>query len=287
MNLTQNLVDKNLMMTAIEKSLAMILFTPEGTVLWANENFGKAMGYSIHEVVGIHHRSFCFPELANSKEYELFWGDLRKGIPFHNKVHRKTKAGETIWLEAFYTPVLDENGKTQAVVKIATDVTTAHTILHNSTNEFIAVVQEMTASTNEVYFASQTITADMEILNKESEVVKGNIKQIETIVTYVKQIATQSNLLGLNASIEASRVGQHGLGFAVVAKEIRKMAETSKKSADDITNQLNEIIQSVAIMMEKVEAVTNKIENNTNSIEELKKAYEHIAKTADELSKTI
>ncbi|WP_371747624.1 methyl-accepting chemotaxis protein [Terribacillus sp. DMT04] len=124
----------------------------------------------------------------------------------------------------------------------------------------------------------------MDKLIGEFQVVKENIDKIKNISDTVKGIADQSNLLGLNASIEAARAGEHGRGFTVVASEVRKMADTSKHSVEDISNQLNQITKSVAVMSEMVNKVMNSIEKNYGSIGELKGSYERIAATAERLS---
>lgn len=280
-------VDQHIMFTAMEQSLAMIAFDPQGKVLWANNNFANLMGYTTEALPDMHHRQFCLKQFISSQEYIDFWNNLRNGKAFHDKVQRITKDGRVLWLEAFYTPVLNAEGHVQNVVKVATDVTDLQNILQNSTAEFISVVKEMTANTNEVHRASQTIVNDIEILNKESEIVKTNVEKIRSIVSLVKEIADQSHLLGLNATIEAARAGEYGNGFGVVANEVRKLAETSKHSANDISNQLTEILKSISVMMEMMKKVTGKIGNNTESIDELKKAYEHISRTAEKLSEII
>ncbi|KHD84145.1 PAS domain-containing protein [Bacillus ginsengihumi] len=286
MNVEQK-IDEKAMFTAIEDSFAMILFDPYGKILWANDKFTNVLGYDVTELVQMHHRQLCLPEFVNSNGYKEFWDHLRAGKPFHDKVQRMRKDKHILWLEAFYTPVFDENKQVQSVVKIAMDITDRQNLLENSTNEFIAVVEEMTAATNEVHQASESIVESISVLNKQSEIVKMDVENIQSVISYVKEISTQSNLLGLNASIEAARAGSSGRGFAIVANEIRKMADKSKDSANDISKQLEEIITSVNVMMEMIKKVTEKIDNNSESIEELKKAYEHIANTAENLATII
>ncbi|GIO25233.1 methyl-accepting chemotaxis protein [Oceanobacillus sp. J11TS1] len=282
----QNL-DQEVLFTAIKRSLAMIVFDSNGKILWANDNFSQVIGYGTEELINMHHKQLCLPTFTNSKEYGIFWRNLRNNKAYHDKVERVTKDGNILWLDAIYTPVVSEEGQIEAIVKIATDVTRRETVLKDSTSEFIALVEEMTASTNEVHNASEMAVTDIEKLKEESRIVKENVEQIQSMAIIVKDIAAQSNLLGLNASIEAARAGEHGRGFSVVASEVRKMAGTSKSAAEDISNQLSDILNSVTVMAEKVTQVTDHINKNTESIDELKKAYSHIAEIAEELSNLI
>ncbi|CAM4079637.1 methyl-accepting chemotaxis protein [Lederbergia lenta] len=284
MTIGREVLDSTIMFSAIEQSLAMITFDTDGKILWVNSNFSKVIGYELEELTSMHHQQLCLPTFSQSQEYVAFWRNLRNNKAFHEKVERVTKDGTVLWLDAMYTPVVGSDGRVKAVVKIANDITNREHVLQNSTSEFIALVEEMTASTNEVHNGSQMAVKDIEQLKEESTTVKENVEQIQSMASIVKAIATQSNLLGLNASIEAARAGDHGRGFSVVADEIRKMADTSKNAAEDISNQLNQILNSVTVMVEKVEQVTAKMGENSASIEELKNAYEHIAKTANKLS---
>ncbi|GGH78730.1 methyl-accepting chemotaxis protein [Pullulanibacillus pueri] len=271
---------------AVNQSLAIITFDPHGTILFANQNFAQLIGYSSEELEGMHHRQLCPEAFVSSPDYKNFWINLGHGVAFHDKVERITKAGSSLWLDAMYTPVLNEEGTVEAVVKIATDITEQETVLQQSASEFRIVVEEMTASTNEVHEASLTIAKNMEALNMESDGVKKNIEQIQSIASFVKEIAARSKILGLNASIEAARAGEHGRGFAVVANEVQNLAQTSEEAADNISDQLKNILYSVATMIEKVKEITSKIESNTTSIEELNEAYNHIAATAENLTVT-
>jgi methyl-accepting chemotaxis protein len=78
---------------AIERSMAVIEFGVDGTVLRANDNFLQTMGYAANEVVGRHHRQFCSPELANSLEYRNFWERLGRGEFFTGQFARRDRQG--------------------------------------------------------------------------------------------------------------------------------------------------------------------------------------------------
>ncbi|MAT70711.1 MAG: hypothetical protein CMJ58_14445 [Planctomycetaceae bacterium] len=108
---------------AIDKSQASIEFTPDGTIVTANDNFLGAVGYTLDEIQGKHHRIFCDPAYTSSPQYKAFWDKLGRGEFDANEYKRFTKDGSEIWIQASYNPILDENGKVVKVVKYATDIT--------------------------------------------------------------------------------------------------------------------------------------------------------------------
>ncbi|UZE03185.1 methyl-accepting chemotaxis protein [Pseudomonas mediterranea] len=108
---------------ALERSMAVVEFSPDGKVLRANENFLSTMGYRADQLAGLSHRDFCTPALAGSAEYREFWNQLRAGQFVSGTFQRVSGQGQHIWLEASYNPVLDENGRIAKVVKYALDVT--------------------------------------------------------------------------------------------------------------------------------------------------------------------
>jgi methyl-accepting chemotaxis protein len=110
---------------AINTSMAVIEFDLEGTVLWANENFLRTLGYSLDEVQGRHHRLFVEPAHAESAEYRDFWQELNAGRFQSREFKRLAKGGREVWIQASYNPVFDDTGKVVKVVKFATDITEA------------------------------------------------------------------------------------------------------------------------------------------------------------------
>jgi methyl-accepting chemotaxis protein len=108
---------------AIAKSLAVIEFDPDGTIIHANDNFLNTMGYTQDEVTGQHHRIFVEEGYSSSAEYSRFWQDLKNGIYFSGEYKRIAKEGSDVWIQASYNPILDLNGRTFKVVKYASDIT--------------------------------------------------------------------------------------------------------------------------------------------------------------------
>ena len=108
---------------AISRSMAVIEFGLDGTILSANDNFLAAMGYAREEIVGRHHRMFVRPEHAASAEYAQFWADLNAGKFKAAEFLRVGKAGNDVWIQASYNPIFDFDGKPYKVIKYATDIT--------------------------------------------------------------------------------------------------------------------------------------------------------------------
>jgi len=111
------------MFDAFNRSMAIIEFNVDGTILWANSNFLQTTGYSIDEIRGRHHSLFVDPIVRSSPEYREFWYELGQGVAKVARFKRIGKGGREIYMQAAYSPILDETGSTVKVVKLAADVT--------------------------------------------------------------------------------------------------------------------------------------------------------------------
>lgn len=110
---------------AVSKAQAVIEFKLDGTILTANENFLKTMGYSLEEIKGKHHSMFTDIGVSGTIEYRQFWDKLGRGEFESGQYKRLAKGGREVWLEASYNPIIDMNGKPLKVIKFATDITAA------------------------------------------------------------------------------------------------------------------------------------------------------------------
>ena len=108
---------------AISAAQAVIEFQLDGTIVAANDNFLKAVGYSLEEIKGKHHRMFVEPNYARSAEYVQFWEKLNRGESDAGQYQRFGKNGKEIWIQARYSSLLNAQGKPYKVVKYASDIT--------------------------------------------------------------------------------------------------------------------------------------------------------------------
>jgi PAS domain S-box-containing protein len=110
-------------LAAISRSQAIIEFSPAGTILGANENYLRALGYALDEVVGEHHSMFMIQAECDTQAYRNFWARLREGAFQSGEFRRVRKDGSPIWLHASYNPVADLYGRPFKIIKVAADIT--------------------------------------------------------------------------------------------------------------------------------------------------------------------
>ncbi|GJD32856.1 Biofilm dispersion protein BdlA [Methylobacterium adhaesivum] len=124
---------------ALDRSLAIIEFTLDGTILSANENFLAVIGYTLAELKGRKHSLFVEDNVAAGADYKAFWDQLRSGKHVAGEFMRLDKAKRRVWLEATYNPVYDAAGKPVKVVKFASDITAKK----NETSRLLTMIDDM------------------------------------------------------------------------------------------------------------------------------------------------
>ncbi|SDZ03221.1 PAS domain-containing methyl-accepting chemotaxis protein [Pseudomonas sp. NFIX28] len=238
---------------AIDRAMAVIEFNLDGSVITANQNFLDRLGYSLAEIKGKHHRIFCKPELTNSGAYQDFWRRLNQGEFFNGQFERVDKRGQSLWLEANYNPVYDAAGRLCKVVKFASDVTArvekhaqdaqSATQAYHISMDTRQIAEQGTAVIQQAASEMRQIAANIEDSSTLIAKLGERSEQITAIVNTIRAIAEQTNLLALNAAIEAARAGEQGRGFAVVADEVRQLAARTSGSTAEISGMIDMIQQ--------------------------------------------
>jgi len=193
------------LLAALDKSLAVIDFQPDGTVITANQNFLHCFGYRLEEVVGKHQKN------------PNFWRDLGSGDIKSGLFMRLGHHGEKIWLEATYNPIFNHEGKVVKIIKLASDITERvekSISTREAAQKACAIASETVASAakgreviDKVLETSSHINTSVNEVSKQIDLLNQQSKSIESIISTISGIADQTNLLALNAAIEAARAG--------------------------------------------------------------------------------
>lgn len=175
---------------AILKSQAVIEFNMDGTILTANENFLKAMGYDLAEIVGRHHSLFVAPDYRESQDYRDFWEKLRRGDFLAAQYRRIGKGGREVWIEGSYNPIFNADGKPVKVVKFATDVTKQIALLDQLKKlidvNFAEIDQAVSQSTIETVTASSAAmqtSGNVQLMAASAEEMAASITEISQSMT--------------------------------------------------------------------------------------------------------
>lgn len=258
---------------------AVIHFSPDSTILFANENFLNAMGYSdLAEIEGRKHAIFVDPDFGQSSDYQSFWDNLRAGKASTDVFKRLRRDGTEIWIDATYAPVFGSGGNVERVIKVARDVTDKQLMiqllfdgLENlragdltlaqfdqryeevrklgfSFNEMVATmadfVNSVRATSTTAHGIAGELGSETEDLTRRGESQAASLEEVAAAITQ------------LSASADSS---------VARARESHDLAQSSQDNAEDG----RKVVDSVKNAMSDIEASSTQIGQILSSIDEI------------------
>ncbi len=263
-------------LAAIRKAQAVIEFDLTGKVLDANENFLRALGYTIGEVKGQHHSMFVQPLERDTEAYARFWQKLACGEYDENQYLRIGKGGRKVWIQASYNPILDSVGKPYKVVKYATDITASKLAT--------AALEAAVEQTRSVIVATQAkdLTQRVpldgksgeigELCNGINELLDTFSNVIQTVTGISERISVGSRRIGSDSKDLAQRTEEQAASLEETAATTEELAASVKQSferareaaelgavANGVANRGGAIVGDAVIAMERIEKASGDI----------------------------
>ncbi len=282
--------DFQFQLEAVNKSNAVIEFDMDGTIRHANDNFLKAVGYSLEEIKGKHHRIFVSPEYAGSNEYKDFWATLNRGEYFVGTYTRISKKGQEVHLQASYNPILDLNGKPVKVVKYALDMTEIIRVIKAMSNgdlsmrcdtsgdsdgltvEINKALDNLNSVLGNISQGSDVVAKSSDLLQKKVEDMKRNTAEVASAIAQMAKGAQDQ----AQRTDESSKLVNHVM---VSANEMEKKANIINQAAEKGLKSCNQGIDTMKILVDKMDGIKSSSNQTSKSIGVLTQRTEEIGRT--------
>ena len=293
--LETNKIRFDLLLKSIDIALWDMIVDPHDPVggnnefYWSDE-FRKLLGFSsVHD----------FPNVLASWSDRLHPEDKEKTLhaftahltdrtgrtPYNVEFRIRKKNEEYIWVKADGSTLRAPDGTPIRVVGSVEDI--SNQLKQGELDEFITKftdeIHRMTQSVAQIKSASGSLKTAQEQNLHKSEASEKSASETKSIISEIRNIAFQTNILALNASVEAARAGQHGRGFAVVADEVRNLANRSEESAVQIEEKLNTIWKSSVEITGDIKGMVSLVNEQTLAITEIKELVDKLTESYNEL----
>ena len=196
---TQRAIELDGQIAALNRSQAVIAFTPDGVILDANTNFLAAVGYAIDEIRGRHHGMFVDGDERESPAYREFWAALARGEFQSAEFRRIAKGGREIFIQATYNPITDREGRVVKVVKFATEVTAqvlerrrraqAQQAISTDLDAIGSAFADVTRQTAEANASVASVAADIQAVAAGAEELSASVSEISQQVSHTARLA--------------------------------------------------------------------------------------------------
>jgi methyl-accepting chemotaxis protein len=273
-------------LAAISKAQAVIEFTLDGTVLTANDNFLRTLGYSLDDIRGRHHRTFVDPAYAESAEYRAFWAKIGRGEYDAGRYRRVRRDGTAVWIQASYNPILDPSGRPFKVVKYATDVTAevnAASALESAIAETQAVANAAIEGDLDRRLVADGRTGNLRDL---SDAVNRLLGEFGAVVGRIQEatveVAAGADEIARGTLHLSQRTEEQASSLEETASSMEEMTSTVKQNADNaqLANRLagaaredamrgSEIVRAGIDAMHAIDASSRRIADIIGVIDEI------------------
>ena len=254
---------------AVGKAQAVIEFNLDGTIITANDNFLNALGYTLGEVQGQHHRMFAEESFRNSIEYRQFWEALNRGEYQAGEYKRIGKGGKEVWIQASYNPILDLNGKPLKVVKYATDVT-AQKLQQQELRDKVDIMLGVVGQAMKGDLTVQIPVKGEDAIGQMGEGLQGFLTNLRETL---RRFADNAQQLG-SSSEELTVVSQQ---MASNAEETSTQAGVVSAASEQVTKN----VQVVATGTEEMSASIREIAKSSNEAARVAKQAVGVAESAN------
>lgn len=232
-----------------------------------------------------------FYQPGTSISHNIKEGDLIKPGSIAEKVIKnKSRTVETITDLNLYgftyigkgSPLFTAEGELIGSICIYSPINTYQALL-NHANKLETSLETIDNTSANLSSASQELASITIDLSNEADNISNNIKQTDVVLNLIKEIASQTHLLGLNAAIEAARAGDQGRGFNVVAEEIRKLANRTNGSVKEVTDILFKITSAIQGLDQHIHKISAVAEEQSSSMEEVSSSIDSLLNISNEL----
>lgn len=241
---------------SISRSQAVIEFKMDGTVISANENFLKSMGYTLDEIKGRHHSLFVEESFRTTDAYKEFWAALNRGEYYAAEYKRVAKGGRTVWLQCSYNPILDSSGKPEKVVKFAID-TTAQVNAREELKEKVDLILQVVDAAAEGDLTNRIPVKGDDAIGQMGESLERFFGDLRTSIASMAENAT---------------------ALAGASEELSAVSSQMSSNAEETSSQAN-------VVSAASEQVSQNVQTVATGVDEMNSAIREIAKNASEAAK--
>lgn len=264
---------------AISKSQAIIQFQPDGTIITANRNFTDAMGYTLEEITGKHHRMFVDSSYAQSADYKKFWEALQSGEYQAAEYKRIGKGGKEIWIQASYNPLLDKNGKVFKVIKYAVDITAQvmkrqeseriGDLVDQNLNKIVSAVNTAAQQSTSAASAASQASATVQTIASGAEELNSSIREISESMTRSRQEVEQAinqTADADSATMQLSHAAEEMGGIVRIIQDIADQINLLALNATIESARAGEAGKGFAVVASEVKNLATQVGQATSKI---------------------